>query len=127
MRTNSAPDDDVYVFPNISGLYVLSNRWPKSKAIVSWFDFLPDQPAREEAERLSAAPPQLIVDLDMPEQVWTTHERLFRNGKTIGQRAIKDAIRKLTADTMQYDLIYMKKLPDGCSLSIWQNIKKVTH
>jgi len=121
IRFNSAPNDDVFVFPNIQGLYALSNRMPKSKVIVSWFDFLPDQVAIEEADRLIRHPPKLIVDFDMPEIVWEAHERLFRNGKVIGQRAIKKSILELTSNNMQFKLIYRKKLRDGCQISIWKN------
>jgi phosphate/sulfate permease len=121
IRFNSAPNDDVFVFPNIQGLYSLSNRMPKSKVIVSWFDFLPDQVAIEEADRLIRHPPKLIVDFDMPEVVWEAHERLFRNGKVIGQRAIKKSILELTSNNMQFKLIYRKKLTDGCQISIWKN------
>jgi hypothetical protein len=119
IQTHSHPGDDVFTFPNIPGFYVLANRWPHSKVVVSWFDFLPDIPAKSEAGRLLASPPTIIVNLKLPEEAWTAHERLFREGKPLGQRDISAAIWELTERRKLYQLDFAREISPGCILEVW--------
>ncbi len=119
---NSNHDDDIFVFPNISGLYFLSDRWPKSKVIVSWFDFLPDNLAISEALRIKNNPPVLIVNLTLPEEAWKLHEEYFRKGHPLGQREIYLVIKELT-NSKNYSNIYTTKLVDGVNIEVWKKIK----
>jgi len=119
IQMNSNPDDDVFAFPSIPALYLFSNRWPHSKVVVSWFDFLPDQLAEDEAARILKAPPAVIANLRMPEIVWTEHERAFREGHPLGQRAIRAAIDVLTLEKGLYELDLSREIPTGCILEIW--------
>ena len=124
IETHSRPGDDVFTFPNIPGFYVLADRWPHSKVVVSWFDFLPDKLARAEANRLRASPPVIIANLKLPEAAWTTHERLFRDGKLLGQRDIQAAIVELTEQRKLYQLEFAREVAPGCVLEVWR--KRVT-
>jgi hypothetical protein len=118
IQSHSKPGDDVFVFPHVPGLYLLSERWPRSKVVVSWFDFLPDPLARAEADRLLATPPTVIVNLKIPDAAWEAHERLFREGRPLGQRAIRAAIEGLTKDgSFQLDL--SREVSPGCTLEVW--------
>ena len=119
IKEHSRPDDDVFTFPNIPGFYLLANRWPKSKVVVSWFDFLPDMPARIEAKRILTTPPAVIVNLKLPETTWMVHERLFRQGMPLGQRDIQDAIEILTVQNRLYLLEFSRELSPGLVLEIW--------
>lgn len=118
---NTSEKDEVFFFPNISGLYVLSNRWPISKVLVSWFDFLPDSDAEFEAGRLLSARPKVIMILRMPEYVWSTHEFLFRGGKPLGQRSILRVIDGLISDK-SYKLLSSEELDGKCQLEVWGRI-----
>ena len=122
--TNSKSDEDVFAFPNIPVFYLLTNRWPNSKVIVSWFDFLPDNLAREEAVRLKGNPPRVIINLRLPDSVWSSHETLFRNGRALGQRDIQSAITELTEEKGLYRLSYSAEIPSGCTLEVWSRINK---
>jgi hypothetical protein len=115
-----APQDgDVFAFPNIPSVYLISNRWPDSRVIIPWFDFLPDQQAREEALRLLNHPPAVIVNLRLPSVAWDAHERLFRNGHAIGQQDIDAAITTLTQDSKKYRLDLRLEVSPGSVLDVW--------
>ena len=112
-------DGDIFAFPNIPQIYLIANRWPNSKVVVPWFDFLPDVPARAEAARILAAPPATIVNLKLPPVVWDAHERLFREGKPLGQRDIQSAIAELTEKRKLYRLDLSREVSPGCVLEVW--------
>ena len=112
-------DGDIFAFPNIPQIYLIANRWPNSKVVVPWFDFLPDAPARVEAARILAAPPATIVNLKLPPLAWDAHERLFRNGKPLGQRDIQSAIAELTEKRNLYRLDLSREVSPGCVLEVW--------
>ena len=122
---NSRPDDDVFVFPNISGIYALSNRWPHSKVIVSWFDFLPDYLAKNEAKRLLNDPPAVIVNLNLPDEAWVLHEKYFRKNNKLGQRDIYMTIVELTQESKLYSIVYAAELSKGVDIQVWalQHVK----
>jgi hypothetical protein len=112
------PGDSIYTFPNIPVFYLLTDRYPDTFAIVSWFDVLSDKYAEEDARRLLETPPKAIIYLDVPEWVWKGHEEAFRGGKSSGQRKIQAAIEQLVVGgnyqlEAQYDVI------DGYTLIVW--------
>ncbi len=90
---------------------------------MSWFDFLPDKLAREEASRLRASPPAIIVNLRIPEAAWVAHENLFRDGKALGQRDIEATILYLTKTSNLYVLEFSKEISPGCVLEAWRKKK----
>lgn len=110
---------DIFAFPNIPQVYLIANRWPNSKVVVSWFDFLPDAPAQAEAARLLAVPPATIVNLKLPSVAWEAHERLFREGRPLGQRNIQSAIDELTEKRKLYRLDFSREVSPGCVLEVW--------
>lgn len=122
IQTYSRPSDDIFTFPNIPGFYVLTNRWPHSKVVVSWLDFLPDKLARAEADRLRRFPPAIIANLKLPEAAWSAHENLFRGGKPLGQRDIQAAIIELTEQRKLYQLDFSREVSPGSVLEVWHKI-----
>ena len=115
-------EGDVFAFPNIPLAYLVANRWPNSKIVIPWFDFLPDVPARAEAVRLLANPPAIIVNLKLPPAAWGAHERLFREGRPLGQRDIQNAIVDLTERRKLYRLDFSSEVSPGCALEVWHRI-----
>jgi len=110
---------DIFAFPNIPLIYLITNRWPNSKVVIPWFDFLSDEPARAEAIRLLTNPPATIVNLKLPPVAWDAHERLFRNGRALGQRDIQNAIIELTEKRGLYKLDFSREVSPGCMLEVW--------
>lgn len=99
--TSEFPNDTLFAFPHIPIFYILSDRWPDSPNVVSWFDFMPDSKAIQESEILLASKPQLIIYYELPDTAWIAHSNLFRAGKQLGQTAIKNTIENFIA-TKQY-------------------------
>ena len=109
----------IFAFPNIPMMYLLANNFPESKVIISWFDFLPDKPAKEEAVRIKNTKPDVIINLVLPETAWSAHERLFRDNKRLGQRDIYEAINDLTLNKSLYNLSLSEELYNKLLLQIW--------
>jgi hypothetical protein len=115
----TAPSDDIFAFPNISGLYFIADRYPRSRVIVPWFDFLPDDFAVNESVRVTKKPPKILINLDLPEEAWLAHEQLFRNAKPLGQRAIRKAILSLTEIDKKYSKKFSSEISPNCHLDVW--------
>lgn len=113
---------DIFAFPNIPFVYLIVNKYPNSKVLIPWFDFLPDAPAISESERLLNSPPATIVDLKLPSSSWEAHERLFRKGQPLGQRNIQVAIKRLTEQNNLYKLYFSREVSPGCILEVWHKV-----
>jgi hypothetical protein len=113
------PGDNIYTFPNIPIFYLLTDCYPNTFALVSWFDVLPDQLAEDDAHRLIESPPKIIIYLDVPEYVWQAHEEMFRSGQMSGQRMIKEAIEGLTSSG-SYEREAEFDVPDSYTLTVWR-------
>jgi hypothetical protein len=96
IQANSSGGEPVYVYPHMPIFYLLAGRPPFAGAVVSWYDFMSDREAKNLAARLLVSPPRVVVFANIPEIVLSTHERLFRGGRRIGQRDIVDAMTALT-------------------------------
>jgi len=119
VKENTAEDEKIFTFPNIPVFYLLTSRLPPTFALVHWFDFTSDKVAIDDALLLEANPPKAIITLDMPEYVWLDHEKLFRKGKPLEQRLIRDALKRMTSDKGKYLMRAEYDVPDGCVLRIW--------
>lgn len=117
IKAHAKPTDHIFAFPNIPIFYLLSDRWPATIGKVHWFDFLSDEKAIKDATVLLNSPPKVIVNLELPEDAWLTHELLFRTGKKMGQRKILDAIKTLTAQN--YEIKMSTPVADDCVLRVW--------
>jgi hypothetical protein len=98
IRTNTTVDSTVYTFPHLTLFNTLTGRLNTGTfASVHYWDVCPDAVASADARRLAANPPDIIVWTNMGEDVWTTHEDLFRNGQRSGQRDIQEVVQGLVA------------------------------
>lgn len=108
----------VFSFPNIPIFYLVTNTWPNSKAVITWFDFLNDRDAMAESIRLKAAPPETVIYLDLPEAAWKAHERLFRGGQRLGQRDIQDWLEETCVLEKNYQIKFKQALDDQTTLYV---------
>lgn len=92
---HSAAGAPIYVFPHMPIFYRLADRPPFAGAVASWFDFMSDRQAEQLALSLAERPPAVLVVAQLPELVFTTHERLFRGEKPASQRQILAAVAML--------------------------------
>lgn len=115
VRLHSRPDEPIYVFPHMPVFHLLTGRPPFAGAVVSWFDFMSDRQALAIADALRTAPPAVLVVAQMPENVFSAHEQLFRAGKRMGQRDITAAIDELRS---QGRIREIARLPDLDKLEV---------
>lgn len=95
---------DIYTFPNIPIFYRIYDSKPQSKAVVQWFDFINDHDAIRDHDLLMNKKPDYIFFLDLPDIVFDTHERLFRNGAVSGQRQIRQDIKNLLIEKSYFQV-----------------------
>ncbi|MDD3149758.1 MAG: glycosyltransferase family 39 protein [Candidatus Gastranaerophilales bacterium] len=119
VKESTVGDERIFTFPNIPVFYLLTGRLPPTFGLVHWFDFTSDKVAIDDALLLEANPPKVIITLDLPEYVWLDHEKLFRKGKPLKQRLIRDALKRMTSDNGKYLMRAEHNVPDGCVLRVW--------
>jgi hypothetical protein len=124
IKENTAGEERIFTFPNIPVFYLLTGRLPSTFGLVHWFDFTSDKVAIDDALLLEANPPKVIITLDLPEYVWLDHEKLFRKGKLLKQRLIRDALKRMTSDKGKYLMRAEHNVPDGCVLRVWVRQRK---
>lgn len=115
--------NSIFSFPNIPIFYLITDTWPNSKAIITWFDFLNDYDAITESNRLKENPPDAIIYLDLPEVAWKAHERLFRNGQPLGQRKIQAWINETCIDEKGYQIVLKQALDDQTTLYVCKKLR----
>jgi len=108
----------LYCFPNVAMFYVTTGVYPKTHALVAYWDVCPDDVAVSDAAILLRDPPAAIVDLHLGQLAWQFHERVFRGGRRSGQRAIAGAIDKLTRSG-RYELLVDEPTLVNARLRVW--------
>ncbi|MBK8727237.1 MAG: hypothetical protein IPL96_14675 [Holophagaceae bacterium] len=97
----SKPDDTMYVFPNMPFLYALAGRKPATFGLAHWVDICPDLVGQQDAARLRARPPKIMVIRQDPLQFITGEERLYRDGR---QSSVRDVYAALVALRDRYEI-----------------------
>ena len=92
IRERVPPGGAVYTFPHLPLFNMLTGTYQPTFSPVHYFDVCPDLIAKSDAERLLVAEPNVVVWFEMPEDVWIFHEKVFREGKRSGQRAIAEVV-----------------------------------
>ncbi len=106
IRTHTQQNDIIVGFPNIPIFNILTGRPFLDRAIVHWFDFLPDSLALEEAQSILTLKPKVFIYYDTGDAVWTRHESLFRGGQPSGQRKIlSNALLLFKQENYQKEII----------------------
>ncbi len=110
IQSHTCPGDPVFTYPEMGLLYTLSDRraptWSPSHNI----DVVNDALAQEDAARLAAARPLVLVTYREAEGDWKGAERLWRRGHRSGQRKIAAVVEALAAS---YRLVGTYVLREG--------------
>jgi len=122
IRTNAKPNDTIFTFPEMGIFYALSGRnaptWTDSHNI----DVVQDSFARAEAARLLQSQPAVIVYARPTEANMRQDERVWREGRPSGQRAIIAALDSMLSD---YRLVgTYQLLPDDNPIRLYVRLKK---
>ena len=121
IRTNAKPDDTIFTFPEMGIFYALSGRraptWTDSHNI----DVVQDSFARAEAERLLRSRPAVIVYARPTDTNMRQDERVWREGRPSGQRAMIAALDSMLSD---YRLVgTYQLLPDDNPIRLYVRLQ----
>ena len=94
-REHSAPDDRIYVFPNLPILYAIADRRPATFALAHWVDICPDYVGQEDAVRLRTSPPKIMILRADPVGLVGMEEWLYRGGEASSVRDVLAALEDL--------------------------------
>jgi len=119
IRTNTQSGDAIYVFPHLPIFYLLTNRPPFAGAVVSWFDFMSDAEADRLNAKLAIDPPQLMIIVRLPEEIYAAHERLFRSGQPSAQRRLLQTIDALASTGIIHRIDMVTDL-DGLTMDVYR-------
>jgi len=87
--TNTDCDDLIFSFPQCPIVYTMTGRHSSTYSKVQWFDVSSRESIMNDIEELRRNLPKMIICVDMPEDVYTSHEALFSGYHT---RIMKDAL-----------------------------------
>jgi hypothetical protein len=97
ISSHAGPADTVFTYPELGLIYALSDRWPPTATLSHNIDVVNDQMARQEAQRLLAHPPAVLIFYKESDDLLKGQDILWRSGRRSGQRDIIDAVEKLAA------------------------------
>ena len=97
VRTHAGATDTIFTYPELGLIYSLTGRNPPTFAASHNIDVVNDAMAHEEALRLLASRPAVIITYRLSEEDQRGAERLWRRGRPSGQRELVEAVRKLTS------------------------------
>ncbi len=88
------PTDRILVYPHMPIFYMLTNRLPETTTYVQWFDFATNDTLLPDFRKISQSPPKVIVEMSLPQTVYTGHESLL--GRVVPQRPFSAYIQCMT-------------------------------
>jgi hypothetical protein len=116
IQSACAPGEQLFAYPYLPLLHVLSHRPPATYSYLPWFDVTPDYVAESDALRLVEDPPCAIAYLALSSKTIETDELLFRSKADSGQRKLVTA---MTSFEKAYKILYAQDLPGGTRLTIY--------
>lgn len=100
IEENSSPSDTIFTYPELGFFYAATHRGPPTLSGSHNIDVVPDSFAKEEAARLIARRPAVLIYGPQSEEFILGQEKLWRNGHPSGQRDLIAAVQTL-ADQYQ--------------------------
>lgn len=91
----TAPGDRMFVYPDMPILYAIAGRRPATYALAHVVDTTPDFLGQEDAARLRADPPKLMIVRQDAPIVLLAEEHFYRGGQPSSVRAVVEAIDSL--------------------------------
>lgn len=101
-QERTAPDDRIYVYPNMPILYAIADRRPATYSLAHWVDICPDFLGKEDAARLRANPPKLMIIRNDSMGFVENEERLYRGGQ---RSSVRDVVKAINDIAPLYDRV----------------------
>lgn len=110
VQEHSTDTDTIFTYPEMSIFYSVTHRRPPTVSGSHNIDVVNDAFAREEAQRLLAGRPAVLIYWREPEEKLYLDDVIWRGGRRSGQREIIQAMETLAA---QYQLAATYRVPPG--------------
>ncbi|MFN8657920.1 MAG: hypothetical protein U0105_16390 [Candidatus Obscuribacterales bacterium] len=98
VKANSTEHDTIFVYPELAMIYGLSHRRPPTASATHNMDVITDKFAQEEAQRLLANPPKVLVYRALPDAHVRRLEHFWRHDQRSGHRDLMEACDKLARE-----------------------------
>ncbi len=117
IQANTSKRDTIFTYPELVAFYALSGKWCPTFTCSHNIDVVNDAFARQEAQRLLAHPPAVLIYVPEGESALHSAELLWRHGAKSGNRDIINAVKLLAS---KYQLKNRYKLPpDGNEVLVY--------
>ncbi len=90
--------EEIFVFPHMPVLYLLSDRPRATDTAIQWFDVSTDRAVVEDIEVLREKKPKVLVICRIDEYVISSHESSFRQGEKSGLNQMQEFLEKFVAE-----------------------------
>ena len=84
VRENTEPGDEIFVFPHMPIIYLMTERPRATNTAIQWFDVSTDKAVIDDINLIKEKRPKVLVLLSVDEGVIKAHEKSFRNGEESG-------------------------------------------
>ena len=118
IKSESNPNDHLYVFPHLPIFNLLSQRLPYQNTVVSWFDFSSQAAMLSISTGILREPPPLLLIARLPVEVFEAHERLFNGTNLLPQRYILEAVDQQVKKGKLY--LVETEVIDGLKLELYK-------
>jgi hypothetical protein len=108
VRTQTDSSDTIFTFPEMGIFYSLTGRFAPTWTDSHNMDVVQDSFARQEAVRLRVARPKVLIYARPSEQNMQQDERVWREGRPSGQRAIIEALDEMLPDYRLVDTYQLR-------------------
>lgn len=115
----SDEEDDIFCFPNCPIFYTMTNRHSNTYTLVQWFDVSSADSINNDIKLLDNHHPQMIIIVNMPDNVYESHEMLFSTRQT---RKMRESLNQIIVDS--YEEIDTVEINDGYSVSVYNYLNK---
>lgn len=101
-RETTEAGDRIFVYPNMPILYAIADRRPATYSLAHWVDICPDFLGQEDAARLKANPPKLLILRQDSLAFVENEERLYRGGR---RSSVRDIVKAFNDIAPLYDKV----------------------
>lgn len=118
IKEHSRSRDDVFVFPGMPLIYLLTDHAPKTFSFVQYADVYPYYVALKEAEQLVANMPRIMVvtRVDVDEWHFWSMTYFFGGDHITGEEVLWNTLKVMKT---KYNVVYTAKLPASAPIEVW--------